>query len=415
MQTKNQYLQTLINQNGYHKLRKKDKSKLLDEYCRNTKANRKYVIRKIGSGKYLPKPKRLTPIRRKSSYNGEVVACLAQVWEIFDYSCGQRLKTSLETEVDRLRELGELNCSDNVAAKLKKISPRSIDIKLARQKEALLLKSKYSKPISPILYQKIPIKVFSEQDRINTGHIQIDLVEHCGSSAAGEYGHTLSTTDLATNWWEGEAILTKAQKFVHGAIERVRSRYPLKWNSLHSDNGREFINALIYGYSQTSNLEFTRSRPYRKNDNFLVEQKNSTHVRKTVGWLRYDTEAEIEIINDLYRNELRLYKNFFQPVIRLNSKTRVNGKVKRKYDKAKTPYQIIMEDDNIKTETKEKLTAIYLSLNPAELQRSIKAKLDMLTNIYQQKQNSQTVDKDKVLVPASVTFLNCTTNTISVT
>lgn len=415
MQTKNQYLQTLINQNGYHKLRKKDKSKLLDEYCRNTKANRKYVIRKIRSGKYLLKPKRLTPIRRKSIYDGEVVACLAQVWQIFEYPCGQRLKSLLETEVDRLRELGELNCSDNVAAKLKKISPRSIDIKLTRQKEALLLKSKYSKPASPLLYQKIPIKVFSEQDRINTGHIQIDLVEHCGSSAAGEYGYTLSTTDLATNWWEGEAILTKAQKFIHLATEQVRSRYPLKWQSLHSDNGREFINALIYQYSQASSLEFTRSRPYRKNDNFLVEQKNSTHVRKTVGWLRYDTATEIEIINDLYRNELRLYKNFFQPVIRLNSKTRVNGKVKRKYDKAKTPYQIIMEDNNIKAETKERLTATYLSLNPAELQRSIKAKLDILTNIYQQKQNSQTANKDKVLVPATVTFLNCPTNTISVT
>ena len=415
MQTKNQYLQTLINQNGYHKLRKKDKSKLLDEYCRNTNANRKYVIRKIRGGKYLPKPKRLTPIRRKSVYDGEVVACLALIWQIFDYPCGQRLKTLLETEVDRLKNLGELSCSDIVASKLKKISPRSIDNKLTRQKEALLLKSKYSKPASPLLYQKIPVKVYSEQDRINTGHVQIDLVEHCGSSAAGEYGYTLSSTDLATNWWEGEAILTKAQKVIRRATEQVRSRYPLKWKSLHSDNGREFINALIYEYSQLSNLEFTRSRPYRKNDNFLVEQKNSTHVRRTVGWLRYDTEEEIKLINDLYRNELRLYKNFFQPVIRLNSKTRVNGKIKRKYDKAKTPYQIIIEDENIKAETKEQLTTIYLSLNPAELQRTIKAKLDILTKIYQQKQVSQTANKDKVLVPATVTFLNCSTNTVSVT
>ena len=137
----------------------------------------------------------------------------------------------------------------------------------------------------------------------------------------------------------------------------------------------------------------------------------------TVSWNKRTARRSgrwLDTMNQLYK-DLSIYKNFFQPVIRLNSKTRVNGKIKRKYDKAKTPYQIIIEDENIKAETKEQLTTIYLSLNPAELQRTIKAKLDILTKIYQQKQVSQTANKDKVLVPATVTFLNCSTNTVSVT
>ena len=410
MQTKNQYLQTLISRNSYHKLTKKEKTKLLDEYCLNAKQNRKYVIRKIKNGKYLPKAKRITIRRRKSFYDGQVTANLVKIWELFDYPCGARLEPLLKSEVDRLIDFKELFCSDEVAKKLKKISPRTIDEKLKREKEARFLNRKYDHKQNPLLYQKIPVQVFNEQNRINLGQVQIDLVEHCGSSASGEYGYTLSTTDLSSNWWEGEATLTKSQRVIKGAVERARSRYPFKWDSMHSDNGAEFINAQLYQYSQNTNLQFSRSRPYRKNDNFLVEQKNSTHVRRHDGYLRYDTEEEINILNDLYRNELRLYKNFFQPVIRLKEKERIKGKIKRKYDQAKTPYQIILESNDVSLETKQKLVQTYQSLNPAELQRSIKNKIESLVQVYKLKQGAKNINLDKVLVPTTVTFLNRATS-----
>ena len=193
-------------------------------------------------------------------------------------------------------------------------------------------------------------------------------------------------------------------------MERARSRYPFFWQGLHSDNGREFLNAHLYDYTVDTQLDFSRSRPYRKNDNFLVEQKNATHVRKIIGYLRYDTEAELAIINNLYRNELRLYKNFFQPVICLKEKERIGSKIKRKYNQPKTPYQMILESKDIDQAAKDKLTATYQTLNPAELQRSIKAKLDLLTKTYQEKQKANQVDLEKVLVPSTVTFLNCRIN-----
>lgn len=410
MESRNQYLQTLIKQKGYHLLSKKEKSQLLDEYCQTTKQNRKYVIRKIRNGQYLPKRKRLTPKRRLSFYDSEILVYLVRLWEIFDYPCGLRLASSLKTEVDRLRDWGELPCSDQIALKLKKISPRTIDEKLRHEKEVRLIKSRYEKPVNPLIYQKILIKVFSDQDRTRLGQIQVDLVEHCGSSASGEYGYTLSTTDLRVHWWEGEAILTKGQRVTRKAIEGARSRYPFSWQGLHSDNGREFLNAHLYDYTQNTHLDFSRSRPYRKNDNFLVEQKNATHVRKIIGYLRYDTEAELLIINDLYRNELRLYKNFFQPVICLKKKERIGSKIKRKYNQPKTPYQMILDSKDIDQKTKDKLTATYQTLNPAQLQRSIKVKLDLLAKTYQEKQKASDVNLEKVLVPSTVTFLNCSTN-----
>jgi len=171
-----------------------------------------------------------------------------------------------------------------------------------------------------------------------------------------------------------------------------------------SDNGSEFINQIFYKYCQREKLEFTRSRPYRKNDNAYVEQKNWTHVRKIFGYQRYDTYEELSIINDLYHNELRLYKNFFQPVMKLKSKERVGGRVKRKYEVAKTPYQRLMESGQIRDEVRDELQGIYLSLNPARLKRNIDAKLDKLYEAYAGKGKARQVNPHKRLSHHSVTF-----------
>lgn len=415
MKSKNQYLQTLIQERGYHLKSKKEKSKLLDEYCQTTGQNRKYVIWKIRKGKYIEDKTKSIKRKREEYYDGRVKIALIRCWEIFDYPCGQRLAPLLETEVDRLRKDNELDCSDEIAKKLKEISFRTIDEKLAHQKEVERLKRKYHYKIHPLLYQKIPIKVFGEQDRSILGNMQVDLVEHCGNSAKGEYINTISNTDIALGWWEGEAMMGRGQKATCHGLDLAKSRYPFPWKEIHSDNDTSFINEHLFKYTLKENIDFSRSRSYKKNDNCLVEQKNWTHVKKFVGYHRYDTQEELDILNDLYRNELRLYKNFFQPVMKLVSKERIGGKIKRKYDKPKTPYQRVMESKEVSTETKIKLKQIYDSLNPAQLKRTIDMKLDILYKAYQKKNKSaQKVEFNKKITPYTVRFLIAQPEPISV-
>lgn len=399
MHARNEYLKVL--RERYLKAKtKKEKSEILNEYCVNTGQSRKYAIRKIQPTVSLnPKPRK----KRRETYDGQVKAALAKVWEIFDYSCGQRLKPLLEVEVDRLREFGELNIPDDVALKLKKISSATIDRKLKHQRQVLhLLRSKGGPKPGSLLKQKIPIRL-TEWDTSQVGYVEADMVVHCGSSTLGEYINTLSTTEISSGWWEGEAIMGRSQEQSFWALKEIKKRTPFKWKGLDSDNGQEFINQILYKYCQREKLEFTRSRPNKKNDNAYIEQKNWTHVRKLLGYLRYDTLRELMIINDLYRNELRLYKNFFQPVMKLVSKERIGGRIKRKYGAPKTPYQSLIESKQVSEETKEELKGIYLSLNPASLKRSIEAKLDKLFKTYEEKKKTQQVDPYKRLLPHMVT------------
>ena len=339
-------------------------------------------------------------------YDGEVRTALVRCWEIFDYPCGQRLKPLLGEEVKRLRGLGELLCSDEVEDKLSRIGARTIDEKLRHQKGVEGLKRKYRQRKHPLLYQKIPVKLSHEHDRTQLGNVQIDLVEHCGQSARGEYINTLSGTDISSGWWEGEAVMGRSQEVVFNGLKRVRSRFPFPLKEIHSDNGTEFINWHLFKYSNKEKLGFSRSRPNKKNDNCFVEQKNWTHVKKFVGYFRYDTEEELQVLNGLYRNELRLYKNFFQPVIKLTSKERIGGEIHRKYDDPRTPsYRRVVDSDKVEEKLKQKLMKVYISLNPAQLKRPIDEKLNKIHMIYKHKNKTQNVDLRKKLKPAMVTFL----------
>lgn len=409
MQSRNQYLLELRTE--YLRTKpKKERGRLLDEAVKRTKLNRKYLVEKLKPKSNLDKDESCRK-KRKQFYDNSIKPALVEMWRIFDRPCGQRLKTLLKSETDKLRLLGEVDCSDKTAVKLKTMGSATIDRKLRHQKEVEHQKRKYSRKVHPLLYQKIPVKVFDEQDRTKSGNVQLDLVEHCGASASGEYINTLSNADIAYGWWEGEAVMGRGQERTLEAIEQARGRYPFNWQEIHSDNGSEFINAHLFSYTEREGLDFSRSRPYKKNDNCLVEQKNWTHVKKFVGYLRYDTAAELNILNDLYRNELRLYKNFFQPVIKLISKARVGGKIHRKYDLAKTPCQRVMESKDISENKKQELRKIYLSLNPAQLKRDIDRKLNMLYEAYQNKNKTLSVDINKKV---SVRFSDVRSNLVSV-
>lgn len=416
MPSRNEYLKKIIRP-LYLKTEssdnKKEKSKLLDEAEKVTGLNRKYLIEKLKSKSNLDK---LSTERkkRKQKYGNEIKPALKRCWEIFDKPCGQRLKTLLGDEVSKLRESKELVCSDDIAFKLQEMSTKTIDIKLKSIKENERSKRKYGYGIHPLLYQKIPVKVFGEQDRKKSGFTQIDFVEHCGRSPSGEYLYSQSTADNAHGWWEGEPQMGRSQERTLDGLKECRKRSPILWTEIHPDNDSSLLNWHLLGYTEQENLHFSRSRPYKKNDNCLIEQKNASHIRKHVGHLRFDTKEELKILRSLYRNELRLYKNFFQPQIKLISKVRIKGKIHRKYDKAKTPYKRIMEDPNISEETKQKLTRIYDSLNPAELKRAIDKKLDALYKAYKKKNSSRKVEGNKKLKPNSVRFSTTDSDPISV-
>lgn len=389
LQARNEYLATL--RSRYWEADKKGKSDILDEYLKNTEQNRKYVIRKLRAGTPVrPRPRK----GRQVFYDPAVVAALAKVWEILDYPCGQRLEPLLAEQVDRLRHFGELHISEETAEKLKQMSSATIDRKLVHEKEYLHRRRTVATKPGSLLKAKIPLRL-TEWDTSQIGYIETDLVAHCGDSVLGDYINTTGTTEIASGWWEGEAILGKSQRFTFEGLKQIRKRTPFRWLGLDSDNDGVFINNILWRYCQEEGIEFTRSRPVSENDNAYIEQKNWTHIRKPLGYLRYDVQEELEIINDLYRNELRLYKNFFQPVMKLIRKERIGAKVKRKYDRPRTPYQRLMESDQIPQETKDRLKAIYLTLNPAELKRNIEEKLAKLYRVHQAKGNQKSKSKPK--------------------
>lgn len=398
-EAKKQYMDTL--REKYLKGTKKEKGLILSEYCGNTLEERKYASKKFN---YKVKLKtKETRKKRACLYGTSVITALVEIWKIFDYPCGQRLEGILEKEVDNLRRLKEITCSDKVAAKLKQMKSATIDRRLDREKSVLKLKGKYQKK-SSFLLSTVPTKTSEEWNRLETGNIQVDFVESCGTSAAGEYINNLSTCDIFSAWWEGEAVMGKGQTGALSGLADCRKRMPFNWKEFHPDNGSNLLNFAVYAYAEKEELKYSRSRPYHKNDNCFIEQKNSTHVRKVIGYLRYDSAAEQACLNDLYHNELRLYKNFFQPVIKLKSKERINGKIKRKYGKAKTPYHRLIESNQISEEEKAVLTEIYQSLNPALMKRNIDKKLNNLFKLYQKKKGRETVSITKKLKPSLVSF-----------
>ena len=291
------------------------------------------------------------------------------------------------------------------SAQCKKFAPLS--------KEVLKLKGKYQKK-SSFLLSTVPTKTSSEWNRLEAGNVQVDFVESCGTSASGQYVNNLSTCDIFSSWWEGEAVMGKGQYGALLGIAGCRERMPFDWKEFHPDNGTNLLNFAVYDYAEKEGLKYSRSRPYHKNDNCFIEQKNSTHIRQVIGYLRYDSEEERDCINDIYRNELRLYKNFFQPVIKLESKERIGGKIKRKYGRAKTPYRRLIESDQISEEKKAELSAFYQTLNPALIKRTLDKKLDNLLKIYQKKKGLENVNLNKKLCPSLASFSKVPENAVSV-
>lgn len=367
MNARRQYLEEVGK--AYGRADDKGRGKLLDEVEERTGLNRKYLIR------VLNHPRRKEPgkvRKRKAAYGAEVVTALIEVWDIFDQPCGQRMVPALRNELDRLRRLGEVQCSATVAGQLKTVSASTIDRLLRREKGVRHLRRNRNPHVQRLISQRVPVKVAAEWDTSEAGNIQVDFVAHCGRSTGGDYIHTISAVDIATSWWEGHAIPVRSQHAAKEGLTAMKPRFPFRLLELHPDNDSALLNDLLWDWTQEEKIRLSRSRPYKKNDNAWVEQKNWTHVRKMVGYRRFDMTGELRLLNEIYA-VMRLYRNYFLPAMRLKSKTRVEGRIKRQYDASQTPCQRALASPQVSAEKKQELKAVYEALNPAELNRRLTA------------------------------------------
>lgn len=360
----------------YLKADKVQKGVILDELFQNTGLLRNYLIQILSAKIDLDY---VNPInrKRKETYDANVIFYLKKIWTIFDYPCGQRLQPMLEEYISILEKFKELIIPQHVKEKLLRIASATIDRRLEKFR-TLQHKKVFSttKPGS-LLKNQIPIKT-SSWDETRLGYGELDTVAHCGASAAGDFIFTLTYTDIASQWTISEAVMGKGQAGIKQALDNIAARLPFPLKGIDPDNGSEFINWQLYNHCLANNIEFTRGRPYQKNDNAHIEQKNYTHVRKLVGYKRLDKEHQLKKMNDLYWSEWDFYKNFFIPNKKLIEKKRVEAKIVKKYDLPRTPYQRLMEHADFPEIEKEKLRAIYAKLNPAEIKRSIDKKLSRI-------------------------------------
>ncbi len=366
MHSREQYLAALREE--YLRGNKRQKTRLLNEARKRTRLNRKVLIRKLT---HVPAAAAQPGRRRRATrYGVELKAPLVKVWELFDFPCGQRLAPILREQVERLRANGGLKCSQKVADLLAEISPKTIDRLLARERSVRCLKQHRRPPVHPLLYQRVPVKTAAEWDRQEVGNLQLDYVLHCGRSTAGEYLLTFSATDIATGWWEGRPQLGRSQKATQESLEQIRKRLPFRVREVHPDNDSGILNDLLWKYCRRRRIAMSRSRPYQKNDNAWVEQKNWTHVRKLVGYRRMASAAQCAVLRELYEAAAD-FRNFFQPAMKLKEKVREGGKVHRVYEAPRTPYQRVLELGKLKPKQRRALEERYRRLNPVELRRRI--------------------------------------------
>jgi transposase InsO family protein len=361
----------------YRKAGRKSKKVILSEFCANTGYHRKYAIRLLNG----PQPeKRRTPRarRRGPSYSPETLALLTAVWEAAGYPWSVRLKALLPLWLPWIRK--RFRVRPEIAKQLLQISPRQMDRRLRAQKTQRRRRIYGRTKPGYLLKHHIPVKT-DRWDVQTPGFTEVDLVSHSGNSASGDFAHTLNVTDIHTTWTESRAVLGRGEEAVQRALNEIATTLPFPLLGVDSDNGSEFVNWHLKSWCEQQHIQLTRGRPYKKDDNAHIEQKNWTHVRKLLAWDRYDTHEAVAAMNDLYGQELRLWLNLFLPSVKLVNKVRVGSKVRRVYDPARTPFERVKTCRQANPEQVARLEQLRNSLDPFQLGRIIERKLERISRL----------------------------------
>jgi hypothetical protein len=362
----------------YWRASRKQKTLILNEFVASTGYHRKYALallrRHEGNKASASSPAATGVRRRRRTYTQEVVDALVFIWRVCDCIGSKRLHPFLPEMVTVLEQHGELHLPAHTKQRLLAMSRATIDRLLKPGRRDRIRHGRSTTKPGTLLKTSIPIRTWSDWDDAKPGFLEIDLVAHTVESTEGDYLATLNCVDVSTAWSECMIPRNRGEQAICAALAEIRTRLPMPLLGIDSDNGAEFINNQLKRYCDREHVTFTRSRPYKKNDQAHVEGKNWTVVRRFLGYGRYEGDlARIEI-NELYR-DIRLYVNFFQPVMKLVSKTRIDGKVKKVYDAAKTPYQRVLASDDVQQDKKDTLTELYPTLNPVALYEKIEGQL----------------------------------------
>jgi len=344
---------------------RREKTKILDEFTASTNYSRKHAIALLRRKEYSPAARRKKRPRPPRLYTEDVRQALVEVWEASNRLCSKRLVPYLPTFLRVLERYGHVKLDSKTRHRLLHISPATVD--------RLLYENRHGKMPSlaatrrgTLLKHQIPVRTFTDWNDNRVGFLEADSVAHCGSTMAGTFLNSFVLTDIKTGWTECVALLYKDQDFVVRALADVRCRFPFPIRGLDTDNGSEFITHTMYDYCQREKITFTRSRPYKKNDQCFIEQKNGQIVRRLVGYDRYEGMEAARILAELY-SVIRLYVNFFQPSMRLLSKSRIGAKTKRVYDTPRTPFDRVLTSEDVTASGKARLRRQYRTLDPVVL------------------------------------------------
>lgn len=358
----------------YYRANKKEKSKILDEFTQVTGLHRKATIRLLTR---LMQPKASKRRGRPLRYGADIQNALRAIWEASDRLCSKRLQPFLPEMVKVLRRHGEQRINASLEAELCRMSASTIDRLLRPYRRQGGRRGISTSRAGSLLKSSIPIRTFADWQENKPGFLEIDLVAHCGESTEGFYLNTLCAVDVASGWTECLPVWGKGQKRVMTSVHRARQRFPFSLLGIDSDNGSEFINHSFYTYCRKEKITFTRSRSYKKNDSCHVEQKNGNIVRRLVGYDRYTSKKAYDCLDQLYYC-VRLFTNFFQPTMKLRSKSRNGSRVHKVYETAQTPYQRLLQSGMLNEHKKVELVAIYAGLNPVQLLKQINGHLEKL-------------------------------------
>ncbi|MFH1086814.1 MAG: transposase family protein [Chloroflexota bacterium] len=353
----------------YQKATKANKKVILDEFCATTRYHRKAAIRLLNrQPATAARPKRRG--RPRVYLPSVLLPTLALAWEASGFVCSKRLAPFMGELLDSLTRHHEIQPDGHLYHQLVALSPATIDRLLRPVRKDHLRQPHVSTPMVASLAHKVATHTYRDLRALPLGHLEIDLVLHCGMTTEGFHLTTLVGVDIVTGWCDCEAVWGKGQERVGGALEHLRRRLPFPLQGIHSDCGGEFINDTLYGYCQRRQIAFTHSRPYHKNDQPRVEQRNGSVVRQLIGHARYNTHAAHDQLNRIYAL-VRDHMNYFQPVRKLIGYERQGDHMVKRYDLPRTPYQRLVATGQLSAEQQQAMEAHYRSLNPLQLQRTI--------------------------------------------